>query len=115
MFDGLYTNVLCCSSSPLLYALYPTSYFVISYLVAIHTLLHSLSNQALGVFAVVGVRCVDEVASKVQERSMGDTLTLAVGERMRCHPRALFGFGSGAKGSIILDRTDAVREIHYDM
>jgi hypothetical protein len=32
--------------------------------------------------------------------AIGETLTLAVGDRTRCQPSAVFGFGGGAKGSI---------------
>lgn len=32
---------------------------------------------------------------------MGETLTLAVGDKTRCQPKAVFGFGGGAKGCIL--------------
>lgn len=36
--------------------------------------------------------------------AMGDTFTDAVGERTRCHPRGVSGFGGGAKKDIVTEK-----------
>ena len=46
--------------------------------------------------------------------AIGETLTFAVGERIRCHPNCVLGFGEGSKIDIVYEcRASSKVQLHY--